>query len=75
MCGRYTLTAPIEEILEHYSISGDGTALPSCYNIAPSKDVHLMDWGNPYKVYLWQFILPWMRKVINDRVSLSVREG
>jgi hypothetical protein len=39
MYGHHTLTAPIEEILEHYSIRGDEIAVPPRYSIAPRIDI------------------------------------
>jgi len=39
MCGRFTLTTPVERLAEQFEISGDLPRLTPSYNIAPSQQI------------------------------------
>jgi putative SOS response-associated peptidase YedK len=57
MCGRYTLSAPVDELVEIFDVPVPDFALPPRYNIAPSqlapvvatdrhgRRVGLLEWG------------------------------
>ena len=36
MCGRYTLSTPVEKLAEEFDVSGPLPDLPPSYNVAPS---------------------------------------
>ncbi len=85
MCGRFTLAAPIEEIINRFDIEAfleeDGY-LPN-YNVAPSQSVlAIINNGTCNKMgYLrWGFIPPWAKditfgnKMINARAETLVEK-
>ncbi|MDQ4043273.1 MAG: SOS response-associated peptidase [Actinomycetota bacterium] len=39
MCGRYTLSTPVEKLAEEFDVSGPLPDLPPSYNVAPSQEV------------------------------------
>src|SRR5215210_9171881 len=39
MCGRYTLSTPVEKLAGEFDISGPLPDLPPSYNVAPSQEV------------------------------------
>ena len=39
MCGRYTLSTPVEKLAEEFDVSGPLPDLPPNYNVAPSQEV------------------------------------
>ena len=39
MCGRYTLSTPVEKLAEEFDVSGQLPDLPPSYNVAPSQEV------------------------------------
>lgn len=45
MCGRFTLTVPRREVLDHYGIADAPTLLAPRYNIAPSQNIAVVRMG------------------------------
>lgn len=39
MCGRYTLTTPVEALAEEFGVGGSLPSLSASYNVAPSREV------------------------------------
>jgi putative SOS response-associated peptidase YedK len=62
MCGRYTLTAPVERLAEEFGFEAASVDLPPNYNVAPTQGVAavLSEGGERrLEVLRWGLIPPW----------------
>ena len=63
MCGRYTLSTPVEKLAEEFDVSGPLPDLPPSYNVAPSQEVAAIveDGGGERRLELlrWGLIPAW----------------
>ena len=62
MCGRYTLTTPVEVLAEEFGVTGPFPEVPLSYNVAPTQEVAavLADDGERHLEMLrWGLIPPW----------------
>ncbi len=79
MCGRYTNTAGVEELNEHFGVPLEGEAGTRRYNIAPTEEVlalvrrggqemrpRLLRWG---LVPTWSTSVKGTRSMINARIE------
>jgi putative SOS response-associated peptidase YedK len=62
MCGRYTLTAPVESLAEEFGFDASSVDLPPNYNVAPTQGVAAVLSGGGERrleVLRWGLIPPW----------------
>jgi putative SOS response-associated peptidase YedK len=62
MCGRYTLTTPVERLAEEFGFEASSVDLPPNYNVAPTQGVAavLSEGGERrLEVLRWGLIPPW----------------
>ncbi len=72
MCGRYTLTANLEEVAAEFRVSTGTLTHQPRYNIAPTQDVLVIveENGTPQLVSLRWGLVPHWAKAINSRYSM-----
>ena len=63
MCGRYTLSAPIDELVETFDVPVPDFDLPPRYNIAPSQPIAVITNQNPKHLdfFKWGLIPSWSK--------------
>ena len=65
MCGRYTLTSPIEVLAEEFGITGPLPEVWPSYNVAPGRNVAAVvdggDGGRNLGLLRWGFVRWWGR--------------
>ena len=80
MCGRYSLSVPIHELEDRFSISPSGMPIFPRYNIAPTQDAPavLLEGGKPtLKMMRWGLVPSWAKdtaignKMINARAETA----
>jgi len=62
MCGRYTLTTPVERLAEEFGFDDSSVELPQNYNVAPTQSVAaVLEEGGQRRleVLRWGLIPPW----------------
>jgi putative SOS response-associated peptidase YedK len=62
MCGRYTLTTPVEKLAEEFGFDNSSVELPPNYNVAPTQGVAAVleeDGRRRLEVLRWGLIPPW----------------
>ena len=62
MCGRYTLTTPVEILAEEFGLSGPLPEIPPSYNVAPTEQVAAViarDGGRRLEMLKWGLIPAW----------------
>ena len=62
MCGRYTLTTPVEKLAEVFGFDDSSVNLPPNYNVAPTQGVAAVleeDGRRHLEVLRWGLIPPW----------------
>jgi putative SOS response-associated peptidase YedK len=62
MCGRYTLTTPVEKLAEEFGFDSSSIQLPPNYNVAPTQGVAAVLEENGQRqleVLKWGLIPPW----------------
>jgi putative SOS response-associated peptidase YedK len=62
MCGRYTLTTPVEQLAEVFGFDDSSVNLPPNYNVAPTQGVAAVleeDGRRHLEVLRWGLIPPW----------------
>jgi putative SOS response-associated peptidase YedK len=62
MCGRYTLTTPVEKLAEEFGFEASSVELPPNYNVAPTQEVAaVLSEGRERRLELlrWGLIPPW----------------
>jgi putative SOS response-associated peptidase YedK len=62
MCGRYTLTTPVEKLAEEFGFEASSVELPPNYNVAPTQEVAaVLSEGGERRLELlrWGLIPPW----------------
>jgi putative SOS response-associated peptidase YedK len=62
MCGRYTLTTPVEKLAEEFGFDNSSIELPPNYNVAPTQGVAAVleeDGQRHLEVLRWGLIPPW----------------
>jgi putative SOS response-associated peptidase YedK len=62
MCGRYTLTTPVEKLAEEFGFDNSSVELPPNYNVAPTQGVAVVLEENGQRhleVLRWGLIPPW----------------
>jgi putative SOS response-associated peptidase YedK len=62
MCGRYTLTTPVEKLAEEFGFDNSSIELPPNYNVAPTQGVAAVLEENGQRhleVLRWGLIPPW----------------
>jgi len=75
MCGRYTLTAPLETIFEHFQGIPIPFPLEPRYNIAPTQNILAIKKNRKPGLLRWGLIPPWAKdtsignKMINARAE------
>ena len=58
MCGRYTLTSPIDVLVEEFGLSGPLPELRPSYNVAPGQGVAaVLDEGDGRRLELLKWVL------------------
>ena len=76
MCGRFTLSAPIEDIVEHFETVGDPPIVRPRYNIAPSSQVLTVaaTHGHRELGYMrWGLLPPWYRSTSDGPLLINAR--
>src|SRR3712207_2534588 len=80
MCGRYTLTTPVERLAEKFGFEASSVDLPPNYNVAPTQGVAavLSEGGERrLEVLRWGLIPPWANdpqigsRMINARAETA----
>ncbi len=68
MCGRFSLTTPIETLYGRYNIYDQQAKLPIRYNIAPSQTAAIVRNSAPHQFTLaiWGLPLPWKDEASGD---------
>src|SRR3712207_819731 len=65
MCGRYTLTRPIEVLAEEFGITGPLPEVQPSYNVAPGRNVAAVldggDGGRRLEVLKWGLVPSWAK--------------
>ena len=63
MCGRYALVKSAGELLEEFEITTNSisSALPSDWNITPTRDIYLIKHGRELTTVSWGLIAPWAK--------------
>ena len=84
MCGRYTLTSPIEVLAEEFGITGPLPELPPSYNVGPSQGVAtVLDGGDGTRrleVLKWGLVPSWAKdpgignRMINARSETAAEK-
>ncbi len=84
MCGRYTLTSPIEVLAEEFGISGPLPELSPSYNVAPGQGVATVmeedDGSRRLEVLKWGFVPSWAKdpaggdRMINARSETAAEK-
>ncbi len=62
VCGRYTLTTPLETLTEEFQITGPLPEVPPRYNVAPTQEVAAVlahDGGRKLEMLRWGLIPSW----------------
>jgi putative SOS response-associated peptidase YedK len=62
MCGRYTLTTPVERLAEEFGFEASSVELPPNYNVAPTHEVAaVLSEGEERRLELlrWGLVPPW----------------
>jgi putative SOS response-associated peptidase YedK len=76
MCGRYTNTAGVEELNEHFGVPLEGDVGTRRYNIAPTEEVlALIRRGEEVRPRLlrWGLVPPWRTGVKGTRLMINAR--
>jgi putative SOS response-associated peptidase YedK len=74
MCGRFTLTYPIQEIKEEFDIDNVLSEYKLSYNIAPSQNIAVVIEGSRIlDNYRWGLVLPWMLKMKKELMLNNAR--
>ena len=80
MCGRYTLTTPVEKLAEEFGFDDSSVELPPNYNVAPTQGVAAVleeDGRRRLEVLRWGLIPPWANdpqigsRMINARAETA----
>ena len=80
MCGRYTLTTPVEKLAEEFGFDDSSVELPPSYNVAPTQGVAAVleeDGRRRLEVLRWGLIPPWANdpqigsRMINARAETA----
>ena len=84
MCGRYTLTSPIEVLMEEFGLSGPLPEVQPSYNVAPGRDVAAVvadgDGGRRLEVLKWGLVPSWAKdpgignRMINARSETAAEK-
>jgi len=62
MCGRYTLTTPVETLAEEFDLTGPLPKVPPSYNVTPTEQVVAViagDGGRRLEMLKWGLIPSW----------------
>ncbi|MNW33185.1 hypothetical protein D3C74_101430 [compost metagenome] len=78
MCGRFTLTADLADVLNTFSVDSKNYEYTTRYNIAPSQTISVITNCNGHRAlegYRWGLVLRWAKdikigfKIINARAE------
>ena len=84
MCGRYTLTSPIEVLAEEFGVTGPLPEVQPSYNVAPGREVAAVltgsDGGRKLEVLKWGLVPSWAKdpgigyRMINARSETAAEK-
>lgn len=84
MCGRYTLTAPVEVLMEEFGITGRLPEITPRYNVAPGQSVAAVveggDGGRRLEMLKWGLVPSWAKdpgignRMINARSETAAEK-
>ena len=84
MCGRYTLTSPIEVLAEEFGVTGPLPEVQPSYNVAPGREVAAVltgsDGGRRLEVLKWGLVPSWAKdpgigyRMINARSETAAEK-
>ena len=78
MCGRYAQTQEMRDLVEEFAVTGKfpENALPSSWNIAPTKDIYIIKQNQEHQRELatlsWGLIAPWSKTMADAVKSQSI---
>jgi putative SOS response-associated peptidase YedK len=76
MCGRYTMSAPAEDLWREFDLAGEPTAIDARYNIAPTQPVAILPASSPRELrfVLWGMVPYWAKTIGEGNRLINLRD-